>query len=170
MQGMTDAEYLWEPVSGCWSVRRRPDITTSRGFGAGEWQLEQENDPGDPAPFTTLAWRLTHLAMWMTIRADYTVGTKAMTWNDFVVPHTAQAEIAATEQAGAAWRGTMDGVTDAELDQIGRSSNPWGLDPQLPYIAIAWWVNQELLHHAAEIALLRDLYTQRDELGAGSAG
>ncbi|HEY8675177.1 MAG TPA: DinB family protein, partial [Candidatus Dormibacteraeota bacterium] len=24
-----------------------------------------------------------------------------------------------------------------------------------------WWVNQELLHHGAEIALLRDLYRAR---------
>jgi hypothetical protein len=25
-------------------------------------------------------------------------------------------------------------------------------------VDIVWWVNQEILHHGAEIALLRDLY------------
>jgi len=30
-----------------------------------------------------------------------------------------------------------------------------------PIIEIVWWVNQELLHHGAEIALLRDLYRMR---------
>ena len=26
------------------------------------------------------------------------------------------------------------------------------------FIDIVWWVNQEVLHHGGEIALLRDLY------------
>jgi hypothetical protein len=28
----------------------------------------------------------------------------------------------------------------------------------LPFIAIVWWTNRELIHHLAEIALLRDLW------------
>lgn len=24
-EGLTDAEYLWEPAPGCWSLRRRSD-------------------------------------------------------------------------------------------------------------------------------------------------
>jgi hypothetical protein len=35
---------------------------------------------------------------------------------------------------------------------------PFGLDPQLPFIGIVWWTNRELIHHLAEVALLRDLY------------
>lgn len=168
LQGTTDEEFFWEPVGGCWSVRMRTLITTPRAFGAGDWQLEYESDP-DPAPFTTLAWRVAHLAGGMTLRADYTVGTKALTWDAYVMPHTAESGMAAVEQAGAAWRATMVDVTDAELDQVGRSSFPWGLDPGLPYISIAWWVNQELLHHGGEIGLLRDIYRQRDELALGRA-
>jgi hypothetical protein len=40
-----------------------------------------------------------------------------------------------------------------------------GSDPGELFIDIAWWVNQEVLHHGAEIALLRDLY--RDMRSAG---
>ena len=165
--GITDAEFRWEPVPACWSVRRREEIATTRGFGAGEWQLEFENDPGDPPPFTTLAWRLAHLTSGLALRADYTVGTNSMTYDSYVMPHTAEVGLRSLTEAGAAWRSTMDGISDSDLDQIGRSSFPWGLDPQLPYVSIAWWVNQELLHHGAEIALLRDLYTQRSRLRAG---
>src|SRR5450432_1096697 len=32
LQGLTDAEYLWEPAEGCWSVRPRGD---------GTYQLDQ---------------------------------------------------------------------------------------------------------------------------------
>ena len=31
-------------------------------------------------------------------------------------------------------------------------------DAEEPFIEVVWWVNQEVLHHGAEIALLRDLY------------
>ncbi|MEU4345873.1 DinB family protein [Streptomyces sp. NPDC023838] len=35
-----DDEYLWEPVPGCWSVRRRGEEATPRAFGPGEWVLD----------------------------------------------------------------------------------------------------------------------------------
>ena len=41
---------------------------------------------------------------------------------------------------------------------MGLSTYPQGSDPDDPFIDIVWWVNQEVLHHGAEIALLRDLY------------
>lgn len=39
--------------------------------------------------------------------------------------------------------------------------DPHGSDPEDPFIDVVWWVDQELLHHGAEIALLRDLYRAR---------
>ena len=49
-------------------------------------------------------------------------------------------------------------MTDADLDTVGRSAYPHGLDPQLPLLDIVWWVNKELLEHAAEIWYARDLH------------
>lgn len=40
LAGLSDEEYLWEPVSGCWSIRHRGDPATSRAFGPGEWVLD----------------------------------------------------------------------------------------------------------------------------------
>ena len=48
-------------------------------------------------------------------------------------------------------------MTDADLDTVGRSAYPHGLDPQLPLLDIVW-VNKELLEHAAEIWYARDLH------------
>jgi len=39
--------------------------------------------------------------------------------------------------------------------------HPRGPDPQLPFIAIVWWTNRELLHHMAEIGVLRGLWSAR---------
>jgi hypothetical protein len=164
LDGMTDAEYLWEPVPDCWSIRARGEVTTARSLGGGEWALETASPPPDPAPFTTIAWRICHLAMGTTLRADYTNGTRSLTWDDIVIPHTAEGGIAALVTAGNVWRDALTSADDAKLDAIGGSSFPWGLDPDLPLLDICWWVNQESLHHGGEIALLRDLYrtTPRD--------
>jgi hypothetical protein len=37
------------------------------------------------------------------------------------------------------------------------AATPYGSDAEEMFIDIVWWVNQEILHHGAEIALLRDL-------------
>ena len=59
---LTDQEYLWEPVPGAWSLRRRGEAVSPRPLGPGEWQLDSATggDP-DPTPVTTIAWRLGHL-------------------------------------------------------------------------------------------------------------
>lgn len=41
LTGLGDEEFLWEPVPGCWSIRRRGEATTPRAFGPGEWVLDQ---------------------------------------------------------------------------------------------------------------------------------
>jgi hypothetical protein len=156
--GLTDDEYLWEPASGCWSVRRREQTEAKHPYGGGGWVIEFERPEPDPPPFTTLAWRLCHLACGMTLRADYTTGSRAMTEADYLVPGSAEGGLASLDAACSAWRATLVAMTDADLDQVGRSQFPRGLDPQLPFLDIVWWVNQELLHHGGEIALLRDLY------------
>ena len=159
LDGLTDDEYFREPVAGCWSVRLRDRSEAGMPMGSGDWVIEFDRPEPNPPPFTTIAWRICHLALGMTIRADYTVGTKAMTRDDYEIPGNAVAGVASLVAAGAAWRAAVaSATTDADLDLVGRSQNPWGLDPQLPFLDIVWWVNQELLHHGGEIALLRDLY------------
>ncbi len=65
LDGLTDEEYFWEPVAGCWSVRRRAEAKTTPVIGRGEWVFEKERGDPQPAPFTTLAWRLCHVVAFM---------------------------------------------------------------------------------------------------------
>ena len=46
--GLTDDEYFWQPVPDCWTVH--PDGGVDFAYPAPE-----------PAPFTTIAWRLAHV-------------------------------------------------------------------------------------------------------------
>lgn len=165
LEGMTDEEYLWEPVDGCWSIRPREQTETKLAYGAGDWVLEYDAPDPEPPLFTTLAWRLNHLASGMLTRADYTIGSKAMVDDDYNVPVTAADAVETLQSAGASWREALTTADDAALDQVGRCSFPYGRDPDLPFLDVCWWVNQELLHHGAEMALLRDLYrTQSREV------
>jgi len=162
VQFMTDAEYLWEPVPGCWSVRRRadgpgPGATVLRG--AGEWGRDSaEPEHPYPPPFTTIAWRLSHISEMLALRADYTVGGRDMTSDSYQNSGAAMGAIEAFGAAARAWRDVLLSCDDADLDTVGLSSYPYGSDPEEVFIDIVWWVNQEILHHGAEIALLRDLY------------
>ncbi|MFD9438483.1 DinB family protein [Streptomyces sp. NPDC060006] len=40
LTGLSDEEFLWEPVPDCWSLRRRNEAATPRAFGPGEWVLD----------------------------------------------------------------------------------------------------------------------------------
>ncbi|MFG2334131.1 DinB family protein [Streptomyces sp. NPDC048604] len=163
---MTDEEYLWEPVPGCWSVRRRTDGPGARAtllIGAGEWGRDSAAPPHPvPPPFTTIAWRLSHLSELLTLRADHTAGTRARTRDDYRTSGDAAGAVAEFTAGATAWRKALSGLDDTALDTVGYCTYPHGSDPEDPFVDIVWWVNQELLHHAAEIALLRDLYRYRE--------
>ncbi|MGW9133916.1 DinB family protein [Streptomyces sp. NPDC055681] len=162
---MTDEEYLWEPVPGCWSVRRRtagPGPGATVLVGAGDWGRDATPPPHPaPPPLTTLAWRLSHLSELLALRADHTIGSHTLTRDDYVVAGDAAGAIAAFEAAATAWREALLGADDAALDTVGHSTYPHGSDPEDPFTETVWWVNQELLHHGAEIALIRDLFRTR---------
>lgn len=63
LETLTDEEYLWEPVPGCWSIR--PAGPGGRG------EFEQAWPDPEPAPVTTIAWRLSHLAEVSLLRDLY---------------------------------------------------------------------------------------------------
>jgi hypothetical protein len=162
---MTDEEYFWEPVPGCWSVRRRADRLGARATlleGQGDWGRDSAAYPHPwPPPFTTLAWRLSHLTELLTLRADHTAGSHTLTRDDYPVSGDAADAVAAFDAGADAWRKALLSVDDTALDTVGYCTYPHGSDAEEPFIDIAWWVNQEVLHHGAEIAMLRDLYRER---------
>ena len=159
---LTDNEYLWEPVPDCWSIRPRsagPGPRATILIGAGEWGRDSAPSPHPwPPPFTTIAWRLGHLSEMLSLRADHMTGSHSLTRNGYRFRGDAGGGIEAFEAGADAWRAVLLAAGEADLDAVGHSTYPYGSDAEDPFIDTVWWMNQELLHHGAEIALLRDLY------------
>lgn len=158
LNGLSDEEYFWEPVANCWSVRRRNEAKTSHVVGQGEWVFEQEPGDPQPAPFTTIAWRLCHIISGQMMRCDYTFGRKQLTENAIEFPGSADDALAFLERSHTAWVAGLHNLTDADLNVVGLSSYPDGLDTQIPFGPLLWWTNREIIHHGGELGLLRDLW------------
>ena len=155
---LTDEEYFWEPVPDCWSLRRRGESRSPNPRGTGEWLLDGGHPDSNPPPFTTIAWRLCHICVSPLMRFEYTFGSHELTMERMVWPSSAKEAFHFLTETHQRWRETLEGVSADELDQVGRSQNPYGSDPEDRFVDLIAWVNTEFTHHAAEIACLRDLY------------
>ena len=158
---LTDAEYLWEPVDACWSVRRRadgPGPGAIKLIGAGEWGRDGAPESPWPPPLTTIAWRLDHISETLLGRSNHLGGDRTFDRATYESRPEAAGAIERFRQAAADWRRVLLSVDESDYDRTGLSSYPYGSDAEETFPAIVWWENQEILHHGAEIALLRDLY------------
>jgi hypothetical protein len=161
LAGLTPHEYQWEPVIGMWSVRRRGQAVTPNAYGPGDWVIDHDTsiDPFEAGPLTTIAWRLGHLTSGFAGRWEWTFGGRSIDPKSMVDfspdPGTS---LGTLWEWVDRWAASIEAMTDEQLDVPGYGAYPYGLDPQIPFIGIIRWVNRELIHHLAEVSLLRDLY------------
>ena len=146
--GLTDAEYRWEPAPGCWSVRP--------GAG-GSWVLDGFQPTPEPAPLTTIAWRTCHLGGHVLSGfANWVRDGESPFEGDPLIPGTAAAAVAFLESHYARWREGIAGFPETRLwAPIGEEFGPFA---EASAYDLMLHVLDEYIHHAAEIALLRDLY------------
>ena len=156
LAGVSDEEFFWEPVAGCWTVHRRSEPRGVSVDGRGEWVLDYDPSQPTPAPFTTIAWRTLHLAGVNYLYWDYAFGTASLSF-DLEMPGDA-AE--ATDWLFASHQPVVDALadlTDTDLDKLVPTN--WGEEWPIHRVIIA--LINEQVHHGAEISLLRDLHRCR---------
>jgi hypothetical protein len=154
LRGLSDDEYLWEPVPGCWSVRPRGQGVAVE-VGGGAMVIDFAFPEPDPPPVTTIAWRIGHLLVGVFgERNARHFGGPAVDYASYDYPGTAEEALARLDDGAERWLAGVRGLDDTALRQ------PCG-EPgfeQDPLAALVLHINREVLHHGAEIALLRDLY------------
>jgi len=152
--GLTDAEYLWEPAPGCWTIRPRPD-----GRWAADWPLPRP----EPEPFTTIAWRLWHLI-------DMYGEDRAPRWLDVPPqgpavgvddpdgspPPGAAGAVDLLTRAHDRWDAHLALADDESLaEPVGPVGDGYAERTRAAYVL---HMLDEFVHHGAEISLLRDLW------------
>ena len=114
----------------------------------------------DPAPFTNIAWRLSHVAFHLNLRANHRFGDGSITPFNAPWPRTATDALAWLDDGFSRYRAGVGRFSDDDLD--GKPNMPEGwLDNEFPTAMNVQDITLELAHHGAEIALLRDLYRTR---------
>jgi hypothetical protein len=161
LEGLTDDEYLWEPVAGVWSLHPRGEAVTPQAAGGGDWVADIQFPEPDPAPLASIAWRLGHLSVGVLgIRASAHFGDGSLSYHNAIWPPTAAEALAYLDEQYAAW---MTGLGRLSSEQLGRPAGPAeGPGASSPMAALILHINREVLHHGAEVLLLRDLYRTSD--------
>ena len=152
-EGLTDEEFFWEPVAGCWNVR--PDGTSPSG-----WSYEYDESPPPPPPVTTIAWRLVHIAADNWIYWEHAFGAGVRNFPDLDVPSSAEAGIRHWLASREAITGWLHSAADDDLDEV----RPSHLGEPLTAGVVVSILIDEQIHHGAEIALLRDLFQRNSDL------
>lgn len=156
--GMTDAEYFWEPVPGMWSVRPRGQGVAVE-VGSGGHIIDFAFPEPTPAPATTIAWRLGHLLVGVfgSRLATY-FGGAPVSYDSYDYPATAADALDRIDGMYADWIAGVRSLDEAALAQPCAEEG----HEQDPMAALVLHIHREVIHHGAEISLLRDLYAWKD--------
>lgn len=160
LAGLTDAEYFWEPVPGCWNLRPRGESAAPIAVGNAEYTIDFAIPEPTPTPVTTIAWRIGHLiAGVFGARNAVHFDGPAMDHQNHTYAATANE---ALDQLDAGYTHWIDGVARLGQDGLtkpcGSAEGPFA---DWSMAGLVLHIHREVLHHGAEIALLRDLYAWR---------
>src|SRR4051812_14240885 len=151
--GMRDDEYFWEPVADCMTVRRQAD---------GSYRADNDARPEFPPPaeprVTTIAWRLAHITTLLSDDRNATWLGLSPTPGAYEPPvaGTAAEATAMLERAYTVFRSYLDAATDDTLvETMGEIAGQYHDATRAGFVLHEL---DELIHHGAEIGLLRDLY------------
>lgn len=149
LDGLTDAEYLWEPVASCMTLR--PDAD-------GVFRADPRPPRGtNPAPFTTIGWRVWHVGADCLRGYGRFFTGEAPAGDRHVWPGTAKEGVELLAEEWERFRGHVESLGDDRLvqpmgDELG---GDFGHES---YLLLALHALDEAAHHCAELGVIRDLY------------
>ena len=117
LEGLTDEEYLWEPVPGCWSLRARADATTTDAAGGGDLVLDYVWP--DPTPAPVKGYSDCVLAARVPLIEKNPAAVKAVIKALFVAQSQAETDKTAAlkDTVGKYYKTSMEAAVDASNKQ-----------------------------------------------------
>lgn len=149
LDGLSDDEYFWQPVPDCWTVH--PD-------GGVDFVYPEP----EPTPVTTISWRLAHVIIGVfAMRSHSHFGGPAADYESWPYATDAATALAQLDTEYQRWTAGVRALSDDDLNRpCGPAEGPYADEPMS---VLVLHINREVIHHGAEIALLRDLYTHMKE-------
>ena len=147
LDGLSEDEYLWEPVPGCWSVRPTPD--GPRSIASSPIPILRRSPRSRGACGTSPSSAST------ATRPECSAVTAPISTDRHFTLEASEA-VDILERAAANFRaGLVDKGPNWLFDQLGPKYGPYA---EATFLGLMLHVIDELVHHGAEVALLRDLY------------
>jgi hypothetical protein len=147
LEGLTDAEYLWEPAAGSLTIRPGTE---------GRYMLDPVRS--DDIPLGNIAWRMAHLAFSLSSHPVAVVAFGS-DWPrpDLAAPAgTAGEALALLDRAYAYWKASVEGLSDLDLARkLGQAAGEYSESTVLDLVL---HIQAEALQRGADLCLLRDLY------------
>ena len=159
LSGISNVEYRWEPVPGSWNVRPRGEGVAVE-VGAGDSIIDFALPEPKPAPVTTIAWRLGHINVGVLGQRNARYfGGPARDYDSYEYPLSAVDAIGELDGNYARWIAGVRALSAGRL--TARCAEPGFENASMAELILH--INRELIHHLAEVALLRDLFLRRTE-------
>ncbi len=158
MEGLTDGEYLWKPAPAALTVLPRQGAT-GRVVGSGDWVAQWPQGPDSAGP-RTIAWLVAHLTEVFFERWEWTFGGHQQRRDDVTFCPDAAGGLAGLAEQVERWQREIAGLDVEQMWTVGLSQAT-EIDARAPFAHLVLHLNRELIHHGAEIAVLRDLYLAR---------
>jgi hypothetical protein len=149
LDGLSDAEYLWEPVASCLTVRAEAD---------GRFRADPRPGSGSgPTPFTTIAWRTWHIgADCLRGYGRFFPDGSPLGDDRHLWPGTAAEGVRVLAEDWNRFRAQVESLGDDRLLQpMGPRAGAFAHES---YLLLALHALDEAAHHGAELGVLRDLY------------
>jgi hypothetical protein len=149
LRGLTDDEYLWEPVRGCPTVHPQPD---------GTCRADHQFPIRGAA---SIAQRLCWAAQLTLVDTNQHFGNKSATWKDVAeVPCTAAGGVDLLAGAVRGWIDSLSSCRPSFLLEHSENRSPGAIDGQFPFIEVVLFHFQLLVQSCAHVSMTRDLYLQ----------
>lgn len=159
LEGLTDAEYFWEPVADCWNIRPRDEASAPAADYRGTHVADYAFPEPDPAPVTTIAWRLAHVIVGVFgARNAAHFGGPPIDYESHLYAPDAATALAQLDEAHGVWIAGVQSLGERLTTPVGLAEGPFA---DRHYTTLVLHIHREVIHHGAEILLLRDLYRNR---------
>jgi hypothetical protein len=147
LRGLTDDEYLWEPVAGCPNVRGGED---------GTWRADHQFPVKGAA---SIGQRLCWAAHLIEVDLSQHYGDKSVTMTERrAVPGDATGGVRYLESSVENWMAAVEACDPARLLEHSQNLSPGSIDHQFPLVATLIFKYQLLVECCSQVSATRDWY------------